>query len=119
MTTTSDKRIKSAVNALNKLTVEDLQDGSVIISIATLRSSLQALLQSRASKPEIAAQAPKQHEVAVGLELHPKEIEMLRLNQKIHAIKSVRERTGLCLSDAKTLVEREAARLQIAPEQPY
>jgi ribosomal protein L7/L12 len=118
MTTAADNRIKSAVNALNKLTVEDLQDGSVIISIVTLRSSLQALLQSRANKPAIVA-VQKQHEAAVGLELHPKEIEMLRLNQKIHAIKSVRARTGLCLSDAKTLIEREAVRLQIALEQPY
>lgn len=118
MTTAADNRIKSAVNALNKLTVEDLQDGSVIISIVTLRSSLQALLQSRASKPAIVA-VQKQHEVAEVHALHPQEIEMLKQGKKINAIKSVRDRTGLFLGDAKDLVEREAARLQIAPERPY
>ena len=43
--------------------------------------------------------------------LTPKEVNMMANSQKIHAIKSVRERTGMGLADAKRFVEDAVAKL--------
>lgn len=44
-------------------------------------------------------------------ELTPEEVRLLENQQAINAIKSVKERTGLNLKEAKALVDRERAKL--------
>ena len=50
---------------------------------------------------------------ATGCGLTMAEVSMLRNHRKIDAIKSVRERTGLALAEAKTMVENAAHALKL------